>query len=313
MTTAFVLWGGGSLGAAQVGMLRSLVAAGVRPDVVVGSSVGAINGVSYAAAPDEEGVEALARVWLQLSRHDVFPGSVSESLRVLLEDLPWAPLRGALRALGVANHVFPLSPATLASALLGRSSYLIDSGRFARFLHEALPVERLEHTKIPAEALATDLRSGESVPLAEGAAVSAVMASSAIPAVYPHVAHGGRLLVDGEVANGTCLDRAVQLGADEVYLLSPGPPCSGPLEPPSNVLATAVHAYHLLSQQRLATSIAHVPAGVRVHELPPPDHAPVLPADFTHTRCLIETAAESTRRWLNSSRISTDLVIEKAV
>ena len=313
MTTAFVLWGGGSLGAAQVGMLRSLTSAGVRPDIVLGTSVGAINGVCYAAAPSEEGVECLAQAWEQIGQHDVFPRSVSESLRVLLQELPWSPLRGAMRALGAANHVFPLNPATLASALMGRSSYLIDSGRFGTFLHRVLPVERLEHTEIPVEVLATDLSSGESVPMAEGPAVSAVMASSAIPAVYPHVVRDGRALVDGEVANGTCLDRAVRLGADEVYLLSPGPACSAPLEPPTSVLGTVVHAYHLLSQQRLAAAIAQMPAWVRVHAVPPPVHAPVLPADFTHTRGLIETAAEVTSRWLHNHQVSTPPVTEAAV
>jgi NTE family protein len=305
VTTAFVLWGGGSLGAAQVGMLRSLTAAGVRADLVVGSSVGAINGVCYAAHPDKDGVEKLARAWMRLSKHDVFPLSVSASLQVLVEHLPKAPLQGVLRALGVVNHVFPLNPLTLASALLGRSNHLIDSQRFEEFLQRVLPIDELQHTKIPAEVLATDVCSGRSVPISHGPTVPAVMASTAIPAVYPNVEHDGRTLVDGEIANGTCLDRAVELGADEVYLLRP---ClSRELkQPPTNVLAMAVHAYNLLSEQRLAASIAQVRPMVTLHELPPPSPVRVLPVDFTHTTELIEQAAESTDRWLRDHRIGAD-------
>src|ERR1700740_2571225 len=71
--TAFVFAGGGSLGAIQVGMLRTLMSHGVRPDFVVGSSVGAINAGYFVAAPNAAGVAALARIWSGLRRQDVFP------------------------------------------------------------------------------------------------------------------------------------------------------------------------------------------------------------------------------------------------
>ena len=71
--TAFVLAGGGSLGAVEVGMLECLVAAGVRADLVVGASVGAINGAYFAAHPDSEGVQRLRAIWAGLHRRDIFP------------------------------------------------------------------------------------------------------------------------------------------------------------------------------------------------------------------------------------------------
>jgi NTE family protein len=74
--TAFVLGGGGSLGAVQVGMLRALLEAGVRPDMIVGSSIGALNGAFLAGHPDLFGVEALADVWMSVHRRDVFPFSL---------------------------------------------------------------------------------------------------------------------------------------------------------------------------------------------------------------------------------------------
>src|SRR5207248_6165194 len=100
---AFVLWGAGSLGAVQVGMLRALTAHGIQADLVVGASVGALNGAHYAARPTAAGVQDLAALWLSVGRHDVYPLNRGEMCRALTEDLPWHPVRGALRALGARN------------------------------------------------------------------------------------------------------------------------------------------------------------------------------------------------------------------
>ena len=71
--TAFVLAGGGSFGAIQVGMMHSLAAHGISADMVVGSSVGALNGAYYAGDPTLKGVLQLETIWRGLKRHDVFP------------------------------------------------------------------------------------------------------------------------------------------------------------------------------------------------------------------------------------------------
>ena len=103
MTTAFVLWGGGSLGAAQVGMLRALAEYGIGADLVVGASVGALNAAYYAAHPDVEGVEELARLWLSVSGHDVYPMDRAQTLRSLAGDLPFH--RGTATRIPVAITV----------------------------------------------------------------------------------------------------------------------------------------------------------------------------------------------------------------
>src|SRR6186997_1259008 len=77
--TAFVLAGGGSLGAVQVGMLKALARHHIVPDLVVGASVGAINSAFYAASPNEDGIARLEFLWLKLHRGDVFPLSASNS------------------------------------------------------------------------------------------------------------------------------------------------------------------------------------------------------------------------------------------
>ena len=78
--TAFVFAGGGSLGAVQVGMLRELMHAGVNADLVLGSSVGAMNAAYFAGAPNAAGVDKLEKVWRGLRRHDVFPVTIRSVL-----------------------------------------------------------------------------------------------------------------------------------------------------------------------------------------------------------------------------------------
>jgi NTE family protein len=301
MTTAFVLWGGGSLGAVQVGMLRALTDADIRPDFVVGTSVGALNGVHYAADPSRDGVEELATLWLDIGGHDVFPIGLAQSLEALLHDLPFAPLRGIRRALGMGNYAFPVNPLTVCSAVVGRGNHLVHSAQFERFLRAILPVRALESAEIPIEVMATDVCSGAAVSIDRGPALRAVLASTAIPAVYPNVEIDGRLLMDGDVADHTGLDRAVERGAEEIYLLAPEFCCPLPT-PPSSALGMAVHAYHLLAQQRIAAAVARVADRVRLHRIPAPSTADVLPIDFSRTAGLVAQATEAATTWLRSRR-----------
>lgn len=125
----------------------------------------------------------------------------------------------------------------------------------------------------------------------------ALLASTALPGVYPPVDLDGRTLIDGGLASRTPLDRAVELGANEIYLITPGYDCRLP-EPPSSALAMAIHAFNLLEEQRMAASIANVEAGAKVHRLPALCPGTVLPVDFTHTADLMEEATRATTDWL---------------
>src|SRR5262245_39617606 len=121
---AFALSGAGSLGAAQVGMLRALTAHGVQADLVVGASAGALNAAYYATRPTADGVEDLASLWLSVGRHDIYPLSPTQMVRALAENLPWHPVRGALHALGARNYTFPVKPLTLQAVATGQRNYL---------------------------------------------------------------------------------------------------------------------------------------------------------------------------------------------
>ncbi|MDR3083682.1 MAG: patatin-like phospholipase family protein [Streptomyces sp.] len=301
MTTAFALSGGGSLGAAQVGMLRALTGCGIRADLVVGASVGALNAAFYAARPDMCGVEKLAELWRRVGEHDVYPIEVPEVLQGLLGRLAGRRRRGPAASLGFLNYVFPVNPLLIGRAAAGRTNHVFSNRRFRTFLDDVLPLQRIEDARSDLKILATDAGDGRAVLLTSGPVVPALLASSAVPGFYPPVEIDGRQLIDGAAANRTTLDHAVELGADEVYVLAPGLACHLSAAP-STVLAMAIHAYNLLEEQRLAASVRMACARVRLYVLPSPCPVEILPIDFRQTEYLIRAATDATRQWLAGGR-----------
>src|SRR6476469_9298044 len=189
MTTAFVLSGGGSLGAVQVGMLAALEARGFHPDLLVGTSVGALNAAYLGAnGYDAAVIDRLAVIWRTLRRADVFPID---------------PLRQALAA-------------------AGRRPSLCSRRSLRRMVEANLSIANLEAARIPLHIVTTDAMSGEEVLLSSGDLTSAVLASAAIPAVFAPVERGGKVLMDGGVANNAGVSHAIALGADRVVVLPAG-------------------------------------------------------------------------------------------
>jgi NTE family protein len=266
MTTAFVLSGGGSLGAVQVGMLRALTERGITPDLLVGTSAGALNAVFVAThGTSVASLDLLAATWAALRRDDVFP----------------------LRA--------PQMMLALAGA---RDALCADSG-LARLVRRHVGSVRLEDAPIPVHIVTTDLLTGEEVLLSEGDAVSAVLASSAIPAVLPPVRRDGRTLVDGGLADNTAISQAVALGADEIFVLPTGYACALS-SPPTRPLAVAVQALSLLVQRRLITDVALYARQVDLVVLPPLCPLRISATDFRHAAELCRRAHASSASWLDS-------------
>jgi NTE family protein len=259
--TAFVFAGGGSLGAVQVGMLRVLVAAGLQPDFVIGASVGAINAAYFAGAPNSEGVTKLERIWCGMQRADVFP-------------------------------------ITLASAfgLLRHPDNIVDPAGLRRLIDMYLPFARLEDATIPVHVVATDLQ-GLAVALSRGPAVEAILASAAIPGVFPPVQIDGRTLMDGAIASSTPVRVAVELGASRIIVLPTGYACAL-TESPRGVVAKALHAITLLIVWQLIHDLETIPDSIDVHLAPALCPLDVSPYDFSASRYLIERAAENTRKWI---------------
>jgi NTE family protein len=167
-----------------------------------------------------------------------------------------------------------------------------------RILRDHLPLSKLEDARIPVHVVATDVLSGEDVLLSCGNATEAILASAAIPGVFPAVEVGGRASFDGGVVNNTPISHAVYLGAERVVVLPTGYACALDVAPAS-ALASAVHALTLLVQQRLVNEVTAYHDRVDLIVLPPLCPLSVSSSDFRHGRALIERAHDATARWLD--------------
>ncbi len=251
-------------------MLLGLAEADVVPDLIVGTSVGAVNGGWIASRPDVEGIRALASLWRSLTRRDVFP----------------------------------TRPTTGLLGFLGRRRNLVPSSGLRSLVEHHIGFERLEHAPIPLHVVATDVLSGDDVLLSSGDAVDAILASAAIPGVFPPVSVEGRDLIDGGVVNNTPLSHAVTLGAETIWVLPTGYSCALP-EAPRGALAMALHGLALTVNQRLAIEVQHYERSVDLRVIPPPCMIRVSPADFSQSADLIERSHRSTTDWLTASRPTT--------
>jgi NTE family protein len=230
---AFVLGGGGHLGAHEVGMLRALLERGIVPDLVVGTSIGAINGAAVAAEPSVAAVERLAEMWTRFERSDVFAGSVLGRL----------------------------------STLARTRTHLHDNEGLRRLLAETLPVQRIEELTVPFQCVAASIESASEHWFADGPAVDAILASCAVPGLLPPVEIGGEHFVDGGIVNSIPVSRAVALGARTVYVMHVGR-IERPLEVPRWPWEVALVAFEIARRHRFVGDIAALPEEIEVHVLP---------------------------------------------
>jgi NTE family protein len=270
MVNAVVLSGGGSLGAVQVGMLLALADRHVVPDVLVGTSVGAINAAFLAGHPGPGGLEELARIWTRLTRHDIFP----------------------------------TGPVRLLRAAVGREAGFADPKALRRLIESHLTYRRLEDAPCPITVVATDVITGQEVQLSHGPAIDAILASAALPGVFPPVNVEDHVLMDGGVVNNTPISAAVDLGADLIYVLPTGYACAL-TAPPRSTIGMAMHAVTLAIQQRLIADVQTFQHQFQLRVAPPLCPLSVSPVDFRHTADLIRRARASTQAWLDEP-IPTD-------
>lgn len=262
--TAFVLSGGGSLGAMQVGMLQALTESGIRPDLLIGTSVGAVNAAWIAGCPDHHGALRLGEIWRTLRRQDIFPLS------------PWSSARG----------------------LLGRSNHMISNASLREVLARHMPYQRLEQAAVPVHVITTELKTGRSVLISSGPAVPALLASTAIPGVFPPVTIGRREFIDGGVANHTPIAGAIELGATRIFVLPVGYPWLR--QEPTNALGMALFALARFVEQKLDAEVAYYRQRADIQVLPTFEVPAVSPADFRLTDALMARGYRSARRYLAS-------------
>ncbi len=182
---AIVLSGGGSAGAAQAGMLSALIGSGVRPDLFVGCSAGALNGAFMASDPSPERAVELVALWQRLTARDIFGNG---SVRRLVN-------------------------------LVRRRDHLCAPDALRRLVREVVHVRDLGDTVVPVHVVTTDLHTGRAAWWSEGDAETLLTASACLPGVFPPVALAGSRHVDGGVTDGVPIEKALELGAATVWVL----------------------------------------------------------------------------------------------
>lgn len=268
---AFVLTGGGSLGAVQAGMLAALHEHGIEPDLLVGTSAGALN-AAYVAGPGTTGdrVTGLMELWGQVRRRDVFVTR---------------PRRWLAAAVGSAPSLF--TDHALRSLLEAHLGYAL-----------------LEDARVPVHVVATDVVTGQGLAMADGPVVDAVLASAAVPGLLPPVRRDDRSLFDGGVGDFDAVRHAEALGATEVYLLPAGFACAGP--EPRTALGTSLTAVSQVLHRQLLARIREHEGPAVLHVLPPLCPLAVSPADFGQAELLLARSLRATRRWLGGGRPTPD-------
>ncbi len=266
---AFVFGGGGAYGAVQMGMIRALHETDLRPDLVVGTSVGSLNGVMIAADPGS-GPDTLAALWPLIERRDVFPGNV----------LTQAIAAGANRP------------------------YLFSPGPLTDLLASHVPVDRIEDLAVPFVAVATDLDTGERVEMDSGDVRSALLASSAIPGVFPWVERDGRRLVDGGLVSNVPIEVAYARGAKSVVVLDCGRfGMEGRWA--ESLIAVVVQAVQIATRQQVLRDL-QVAEELPVIYLPAPEQITSSLLDFAHTETLAADAYADSSSMLAALALHTD-------
>jgi NTE family protein len=266
--TAFVLGGGGVLGAHEIGMLRALSEAGIRPDVVVGTSVGAINGAFVAADP-ERATARLSRLW----QRDELGRAFSERL--------WERVVRLARS---GTHLHSIEP-------------------LRQVLEHALPGDDFADLKLPFHCVAASIERASARWFSSGPIVPAVLASCAVPGLLPPVEVDGEHFVDGGLVHSIPVGRAVALGARTVYVLHVGR-IESPLTVPRRPWEVGLVAFEIARRYRFHEEMAALPGHVRVHVLPAgaarsaPDLSQLRYRDSTKVRASIERAYRASASYL---------------
>jgi NTE family protein len=261
---AVVLSGGGSLGAVQVGALRALFEAGVRPDLLVGCSVGALNAAFLAVDPTLERVGELERVWRLLDRTAVF----GKGRRVLAAQV----LQMAVR----------------------REDHLYESHALRELVRRWVPLDDLAHTAVPCHVVTTDLLSGQPCWWSEGDPVQVLTASACLPALFPPVALGGGLHVDGGVTCPVPVSRPVELGAERTWVLDVSGGTLGRRDERMTALDVLLMSF-AISRAHLHRDEAPDVPGRRVVRLPRVDVGPHELRDFSRTPQLLQAGYAAAR------------------
>ncbi|MDG6109222.1 patatin-like phospholipase family protein [Dactylosporangium aurantiacum] len=267
----FVFGGGGVLGAVEVGMVRALLHAGIRPDLVVGTSIGAFNGAAVAADPDERVAERLTELWVSPEARTVYGDSLPRQL-----------------------------------GRFARRTHLHSQAPLRRLLTRELGADTtFDDLPVPFQCCAASIERAAEHWFDKGSVVEAVLASSAVPGLLPPVHLGDEHFIDGGIVNSVPVGRAVTLGARTVFVMQVGR-IERPLRPPRRPWEVAQVAFEVARRHRFARELSEAPPEVTVHVLPTGggsarDDSPLSYRDMTLARARIERAYQATSAYLEAA------------
>ncbi|QSB15738.1 patatin-like phospholipase family protein [Natronosporangium hydrolyticum] len=266
---AFVLGGGGVLGAVEVGMLRALFRAGYQPDLVVGTSIGAVNGALVAADPSAEVTDRLVRMWGSPEAREVYGDSMARQVRRFV----------------ARTHLHSPRP-------------------LRRLLERELgPGRRFDQLPVPFHCCAASIERAAEHWFDEGSVIDAVLASSAVPGLLPPARVAGEHYLDGGIVNSIPIGRAVELGAGTIFVLQVGR-IERPLSPPRRPWEVPQVAFEIARRHRFARELAALPPGVTAHVLPAGgearDDSPLAYRDMAAVGRRISRAYVASRRYLQT-------------
>lgn len=262
--TAFVLGGGGNLGAVQVGMLKAVAERGIVPDVIVGCSVGALNAAAVAADPTPVGMERLTDIWLSIREDVICPAGRLSGIRLL-------------------TH---------------RGHSLQPNDGLRNLLETSLPFETFEQFPRPFHVVATSLTTGRDRWFSSGRVIPAILASAALPAIFPPVEIDGELLIDGAVVDNVPISRALALGASRIVVFHVGN-FERARPAPRKPLDVLVQSFSVARNHRFLREVADPPQGVELLVVPGADPGRLRYDDFRHSRRLINLGYATAAHWLD--------------
>ncbi|MFP5225807.1 MAG: patatin-like phospholipase family protein [Actinomycetota bacterium] len=262
--TAFVFSGGGTYGAMQLGQVRALFNAGITPDMVVGTSIGAINATALAADPTPNGLQRLVDIWMQMRTEDIFPGG------------SW---KRALLAIRRGDHLY--------------------SNEGLRRVIACINARRFEDLQIPAHVVAAHLGTGSETVFDSGPIAPAVLASAALPGVFPPVVIDGEPYTDGGVVNNTPISVAVAAGATKIFVINCGHTNQVQREV-RRPLDVMVQAFAHSRASRVDHDLERFAKVAKIKRIPVSDPPIMRYDDLSHTAALIEQAEAETTAWLRS-------------
>ncbi len=272
-STAFVLSGGGSLGAVQVGMLKALLEHDILPDVMVGSSAGALNAAVIAAYPSDSSVSRLEDIWFGMREEHIFPGgTLSQAWR-----------------------------------LARRRNHLVTDKGVIDLIMRSLPVARFDELRIPIRIVATEVKTGEEHVFASGPLVRPLLASSAVPGVFPPVRIGEHVYIDGGVINNVPISHVAE--ADRVFVLMTR---SSYAEPnlPKTPMGLMLRSFSIALGNRLKQDLAHYGQTTEIIVMPIPPIPHLRFGDLSHTQNFIDSAYDISTQFLDE-RAKADKGVKK--